>query len=362
MQAGGSEAAAASAAATYRGLRSRSGPACMGEINVTPLVDVVLVLLLVFMVTAPMMSRGIDVSLPVANQPQIDAGGPRHGLDQRRRARLRRRQAGEHGAARGPAARADWRAGPSKVVYLRADEGLRYGKVIEVVDKIKQRGRRADRVRLRAARGEARAVNDPVDRLLVERQRAGPRASRQRVLVSLVGHLVLVGRRRRRCRCCFRASPPLQGRRRLRGRRCRAAAAAPRAASPRPRRPRAAAGRRARPAAPPPPPPQGPEAAEGRAAARACPSSDAEEAGEARAAARAREPAPPAPRRPRPGGVAGRDRARRADARPRVRPAGPRRARRHRQRRRLVPGRRAAEDLDDLDPADQGRASRSRSA
>ena len=43
----------------------------LGEINVTPLVDVVLVLLLVFMVTAPMMSRGIDVSLPVANQPQI---------------------------------------------------------------------------------------------------------------------------------------------------------------------------------------------------------------------------------------------------------------------------------------------------
>ena len=31
-----------------------------------------LVLLLVFMVTAPMMSRGIDVSLPVANQPQIE--------------------------------------------------------------------------------------------------------------------------------------------------------------------------------------------------------------------------------------------------------------------------------------------------
>ena len=44
----------------------------LGEINVTPLVDVVLVLLLVFMVTAPMMSRGIDVSLPVANQPQTD--------------------------------------------------------------------------------------------------------------------------------------------------------------------------------------------------------------------------------------------------------------------------------------------------
>src|SRR5262245_61238102 len=60
------------AAATYRGLRSRRGSTVMGDINVTPLVDVVLVLLLVFMVTAPMMSRGIDVSLPVANQPQVD--------------------------------------------------------------------------------------------------------------------------------------------------------------------------------------------------------------------------------------------------------------------------------------------------
>src|SRR5436190_7684518 len=72
MQAGGeSDSGAGHAAATYRGLRTRRGTPAMGDINVTPLVDVVLVLLLVFMVTAPMMSRGIDVSLPVANQPQI---------------------------------------------------------------------------------------------------------------------------------------------------------------------------------------------------------------------------------------------------------------------------------------------------
>ena len=49
---------ASQAAATYRTLRSRHTGAVLGEINVTPLVDVVLVLLLVFMVTAPMMSRG----------------------------------------------------------------------------------------------------------------------------------------------------------------------------------------------------------------------------------------------------------------------------------------------------------------
>src|SRR5512141_3490321 len=68
MQASGGNSGAGS---VYRGLRSRRGASMLGEINVTPLVDVVLVLLLVFMVTAPMMSRGIDVSLPVANQKDI---------------------------------------------------------------------------------------------------------------------------------------------------------------------------------------------------------------------------------------------------------------------------------------------------
>src|SRR4030095_1574990 len=66
---GGNGGGEAHAAATYRTVRSRSAGAVMGDINVTPLVDVVLVLLLVFMVTAPMMSRGVDVSLPGANQP-----------------------------------------------------------------------------------------------------------------------------------------------------------------------------------------------------------------------------------------------------------------------------------------------------
>jgi biopolymer transport protein ExbD len=110
----------------------------LGEINVTPLVDVVLVLLLVFMVTAPMMSRGIDVSLPVANQPNppdvrimvsIDAEGRTYVGDRPVNMalledRIRREMTGRS----------------NKVVYLRADERLRYGRVIEVVDLLKRAG------------------------------------------------------------------------------------------------------------------------------------------------------------------------------------------------------------------------------
>ena len=142
MQAGGQDGGnggASGAAATYRSMRSRASSSMLGEINVTPLVDVVLVLLLVFMVTAPMMSRGIDVSLPVANQPRTDEEerisvsvnaaervyiGDQLVTMPMLEDRLR-------GMMEGRA---------SKVVYLRADESLRYGRVIAVVDAIKRAG------------------------------------------------------------------------------------------------------------------------------------------------------------------------------------------------------------------------------
>ena len=44
----------------------------IGEINVTPLVDVMLVLLIIFMVSAPMMNTGVDVDLPAAQAPQVE--------------------------------------------------------------------------------------------------------------------------------------------------------------------------------------------------------------------------------------------------------------------------------------------------
>ncbi len=139
MQAGGGRDGGSGAAALYRGLRTHRSTAVLGEINVTPLVDVVLVLLLVFMVTAPMMSRGIDVALPVANQPQND---PEERLSVSVNAEGRI-YIGDRPVAMlllEDTIKGMMEGREQKVAYLRADERLRYGKVIEVVDVLKRAG------------------------------------------------------------------------------------------------------------------------------------------------------------------------------------------------------------------------------
>jgi biopolymer transport protein TolR len=50
----------------------RSTPTTLAEINVTPLVDVMLVLLIVFMISAPLMQQGIQVNLPKASADHLD--------------------------------------------------------------------------------------------------------------------------------------------------------------------------------------------------------------------------------------------------------------------------------------------------
>jgi len=111
----------------------------MGEINVTPLVDVELVLLLVFMVTAPMMSRGIDVSLPVANQPQIPPQD-RITVSVNAQGRVYISDQVVNIALLEDKLRALTGGNPAAVVYLRADESLRYSEVIRVVDVVKRAG------------------------------------------------------------------------------------------------------------------------------------------------------------------------------------------------------------------------------
>jgi biopolymer transport protein TolR len=127
-----------SAAATYLTMRSRRSEAPIGEINVTPLVDVVLVLLLVFMVTAPMMDRGIDVTLPVARSQNPEQERVTITLDAKQRVFLGDRLTTL--PLLGEELKTMMQGRPLKVVYLRADQSLAYGRVIEVVDTIKRAG------------------------------------------------------------------------------------------------------------------------------------------------------------------------------------------------------------------------------
>jgi biopolymer transport protein TolR len=123
----------------YAAMRRKRPRRAIGEINVTPLVDVVLVLLLVFMVTAPMMSQGIDVNLPVANQfdtPKED------------RLTVTLDAAGRAYIGQQPyvlplledKVKAFMTGRPTQVVYLRADQDTRHGKVVEVLDLLKRCG------------------------------------------------------------------------------------------------------------------------------------------------------------------------------------------------------------------------------
>lgn len=108
----------------------------MGEINVTPFVDVVLVLLVIFMVTAPMLQTGINVNLPKATLEPIatDSKPLILTLDARQRLYFADSQYST--------SELDTRLLPllreqaGKTIYLRADRELSYGVVAELIARL----------------------------------------------------------------------------------------------------------------------------------------------------------------------------------------------------------------------------------
>jgi biopolymer transport protein ExbD len=124
-----------------RRFRPRPKPRVKGqvraEINVTPLVDVVLVLLIIFMVVTPMIARGVDVKLPVTvhhskkNDDNRDIivsiardGAVYVGADRVALERL------------GATIQEEKRRYPDKAIFLKADERLDYGQARQVMDAI----------------------------------------------------------------------------------------------------------------------------------------------------------------------------------------------------------------------------------
>jgi biopolymer transport protein TolR len=118
---------------------SRSGGGTLAEINIIPLVDVVLVLLLIFMLTAPMMYRGIDVNLPKSSgKPTAVEERLVLTITKDRGIFLNERPVAA--AALETQLQDVFRNRSDKVLYLKADQGLTYGVVVETMDRIRRAG------------------------------------------------------------------------------------------------------------------------------------------------------------------------------------------------------------------------------
>ena len=113
--------------------------ATLAEINIIPLVDVVLVLLLIFMLTAPMMYRGIDVNLPrAAAKPTAVEERMVLTITKEQGLYLNERRVTPTGLDE--ALRDAFRSRTDKTLYLKADAGLSYGAVIEAMDRVRRAG------------------------------------------------------------------------------------------------------------------------------------------------------------------------------------------------------------------------------
>lgn len=118
-----------------------SGGNVVSEINVTPLVDVMLVLLIIFMVTAPMMTQGIDVKLPESSAPAIPSDEERLivSVGQDKKIFINKDEVDLQSLGGKISAMYENRK-DRHGVFLRADEAIPYGYVVQVMGAIRQAG------------------------------------------------------------------------------------------------------------------------------------------------------------------------------------------------------------------------------
>jgi len=121
-----------------QGSKSETRP--MADINVTPLVDVILVLLIIFMVTAPMMQQGIDVDLPRTTSKPMETQEERLviTINAKREVFINKEKVDPLLLRR----RLQRMTGTklNKEVFLRADRSVPYGIVVQTMAEIKNAG------------------------------------------------------------------------------------------------------------------------------------------------------------------------------------------------------------------------------
>ena len=124
----------------------------LAEINVTPLVDVMLVLLIIFMVTAPIMQQGVDVDLPEARAQTMTNDEGKLILTVTRDKRVYLGKMEIPFAEMEQKLKANEKVQQDREVYLHADKKLEYGVIVQVMAAMKNAG--VDRLGM---------VTDPLD-------------------------------------------------------------------------------------------------------------------------------------------------------------------------------------------------------
>lgn len=112
----------------------------MAQINVVPLVDIMLVLLVIFMVTAPIIQQGVQVTLPQAKAGALPGKEEQLVVAIARNGRIYLNDNQVSLSVLGGKLRAIRKLQPHREVYLRADQDVRYGIVVKTIAEIKEAG------------------------------------------------------------------------------------------------------------------------------------------------------------------------------------------------------------------------------
>jgi biopolymer transport protein TolR len=112
----------------------------LADINVTPMVDVMLVLLIVFMVAAPLMTTGVNVDLPKANASAVSQDSEPLNVSVNAEGRIYLQDTEVELSALTDKLRAISQNTPDRRIFVRGDKGLAYGRIMEVMATITQGG------------------------------------------------------------------------------------------------------------------------------------------------------------------------------------------------------------------------------
>ena len=112
----------------------------MGEINVTPFVDVMLVLLIVFMVTAPLLTVGVEVDLPKTKAGAINADAAPLVVSIKSDGSLYLQETLVEPEVLIPRLKAISNANPNVRIFVRGDRAVSYGEVLSVMGRIQSAG------------------------------------------------------------------------------------------------------------------------------------------------------------------------------------------------------------------------------